>query len=338
MVALPLRSCARQLGRVAAFAAGVLLAFGPSLPVLLALRPRGHLHRRDHARAARGRVPLPRPPAPLAPGGDRRAARAQLRDQGDDVHHRSSWPARSSCRARCWREPAAAARGAARARGRVASAGRPGRGRSPRSPASSRSCSRRSSPTRAGSGTALYDGPRLLARPARRRPRRRAAGTSTSSCCSRDEWPVLLLGAVGAVVAFRRPTLLRAVPGLGLRALAGRLLVGGREVRLARAAPAAAADPARRRSACRRSGTRAARLARQGRPRGRRRSALAYVGLRLVVGQRRPPRRPARVPRLHPVLRRGQAGRRRGRARWPTAAARQAVTITVDSAEGATFP
>ena len=48
----------RQLGRAAAFAAAALLAFGPTLPVLLALRPRGHLRRGDHARAARRRVPL----------------------------------------------------------------------------------------------------------------------------------------------------------------------------------------------------------------------------------------------------------------------------------------
>ena len=33
------------IGRIAAFATAVLLAFGPELPVLLALRPRGHLRR-----------------------------------------------------------------------------------------------------------------------------------------------------------------------------------------------------------------------------------------------------------------------------------------------------
>ena len=38
----------------------------------------------------------------------------------------------------------------------------------------------------------------------------------------------------------------RRLPGLGLLRLAGRLLVGGREVRVARPAPAAARDPARR--------------------------------------------------------------------------------------------
>ena len=65
MVAMPyfLR---RQLGRVAAFTAAVLLAIGPVLPVLLALRPRGHLLRGDQPRAARGGVPLPRRAAALA--------------------------------------------------------------------------------------------------------------------------------------------------------------------------------------------------------------------------------------------------------------------------------
>ena len=59
MVAMPyfLR---RQLGRVAAFTAAVAARDRPVLPVLLALRPRGHLLRGDHARAARGRLPLPR--------------------------------------------------------------------------------------------------------------------------------------------------------------------------------------------------------------------------------------------------------------------------------------
>ena len=61
------------------------------------------------------------------------------------------------------------------------------------------------------------------------------------------EWPVLLLGLLGAVFAFRQPTRAARLPRVGVRAVAGDLLVGGREVRLARAAPAAAADPAGRR-------------------------------------------------------------------------------------------
>ena len=62
-----------------------------------------------------------------------------------------------------------------------------------------------------------------------------------------EEWPV-----IAARRGRRRrgvPPADRAarVPGLGLRAVAGDLLVGGREVRVAGPAPAAAADPARRR-------------------------------------------------------------------------------------------
>ena len=58
-----------------------------------------------------------------------------------------------------------------------------------------------------GRARALH-GARLLARPARGGPRRRVA-----DLLRRDpgfiEWPALLLGAIGAVVAIRRPTLLR---------------------------------------------------------------------------------------------------------------------------------
>ena len=61
-----------------------------------------------------------------------------------------------------------------------------------------------------------------------------------------EEWPVLLLGAVGAFVGVPPADGAARLPRLGVRALAGDLLVGGREVRVARPAPAAAADPARR--------------------------------------------------------------------------------------------
>ena len=61
-----------------------------------------------------------------------------------------------------------------------------------------------------------------------------------------EEWPALLLGAIGAIAALRRPTLLQAVPALGLRALARRLLLGERALQLAGAAPAAAPAAARR--------------------------------------------------------------------------------------------
>ena len=66
------------------------------------------------------------------------------------------------------------------------------------------------------------------------------------------------------------------------------------------------------------------------------RAGARLHGLRVRARQRGPPRRPARVPRLHPVLdrrrRRGAPDRRAGRA-----PRRQAEDL-VDSAEGATFP
>ena len=144
-----------------------------------------------------------------------------------------------------------------------------------------------------------------------RRPRRRAAvllrrravrRSSGRRCCSARSAPSS---------RSRRPTLLRAVPDLGLRALARRLLVGGREVRLARAAPAAAAAAARRR---RRAGDLGDARARWPASSALVAAALALAlrRLRLVVGQRRARRRPARVPRLHAVLDAGQGRRRPG--------------------------
>ena len=56
-----------QLGRVAAFAAAVGARVRAVLPVLQPLRARGHLHRLHHAGAARRHVPLPRAPAPHQP-------------------------------------------------------------------------------------------------------------------------------------------------------------------------------------------------------------------------------------------------------------------------------
>ena len=125
------------------------------------------------------------------------------------------------------------------------------------------------------------------------------------------EWPVLLLGAVGAVASLRRPTLLRAVPDLGLRGLADRLLVGGREVRLAGAAPAAAAAAAGRH---RRAGDLET-PAGAGTARSARSSwcRLRLRRLRLVPRQRRAPRRPARAAGLDAVVGGRQARRRRGR-------------------------
>ena len=146
------------------------------VPVLLALRPRGHLHRVDHARAAGGRVPLPGPPATPSPGADRRPAGAELRDQGVDVHHRVR---RRHVLPRCARVAARPA-AAAGARGRPR---RLGLGRWPRSSASSPSCSRPSSPTRAASGTGST--PAWSTGSASTTSAAAASrGSSTASCCS----------------------------------------------------------------------------------------------------------------------------------------------------------
>ena len=87
MVAMPyfLR---RQLGRVAAFTAAVLLAFGPSYLYF------SRFAREDIYFAAISFALLVvvfrflDEPKRWQPGADRRADRARLRDQGDDVHHR----------------------------------------------------------------------------------------------------------------------------------------------------------------------------------------------------------------------------------------------------------
>ena len=136
------------------------------------------------------------------------------------------------------------------------------------------------------------------------------------------EWPALLLGAVGAVVALRRPTLLRVFLIWAFVLSLRRLLVGGREVRLAGAAPAAAAAAAGR---DRRAGDlgRAPALVRRG-------SALAAaVGgvrlrrLRLVPRQRRAPRRPARAAGLDAVLGGGRSASPTRSSRRPTRRARR---------------
>ena len=71
--------------------------------------------------------------------------------------------------------------------------------------------------------------------------------TSTSSSCSRTSGRCCCSGCSARCFAFRQPNGAARVPRVGVRAVAGHLLVGGREVLLARAAPAAAADPAGRR-------------------------------------------------------------------------------------------
>ncbi len=308
MVALmyPLRSAARPDRRLRRRRAA---GDRPVVPVLLALRPRGHLHRRDHAGDARRHLPLLRRPAALAPGRVRRAAGRELRDQGDDVHHDLRGglvlPRRDRRAVAAGRLRARGADRAHPARDRLGAA-RLGRGRVPRR----LHAHLHDVPHAPERHLRALDRAGLLARPARRRPRRRVAG-------------LLLRPAVRARVAragarHRRrgagvppPHPAAAVPGVGVRAVADRLLVGGREVRLAGAAPAAAADPARGRRAAGDLGL-ASFAARQARP--RRDGARARLHrLRLRAGQRGPPRRPARVPRLDPVLDRRRRPRPRDR-------------------------
>ena len=130
------------------------------------------------------------------------------------------------------------------------------------------------------------------------------------------EWPVLLLGAVGAVAAFRRPTLLRLflvwafVLSLVVYSWAGEkfawLVLHPLLPLILLAGVGLQGIWAARRT-----------LARQGRAR-RHGAGAGLHGLRLRAGQRRPSRRPARVPRLHAVLDRrrrpGARDRRAGRA------------------------
>ena len=56
----------------------------------------------------------------------------------------------------------------------------------------------------------LHDSIAYWLEPARRGPRRGEAVLLRRSSCSAQEWPVLLLGLLGVVLAFRQPTVLRA--------------------------------------------------------------------------------------------------------------------------------
>ena len=147
------------------------------------------------------------------------------------------------------------------------------------------------------------------------------------------EWPVLLLGAVGAVVAFRRPTLLRLflvwafVVSLVVYSWAGEkfawlvlhplmplILLAGVGVQVDLGAPPA--------------------VVRRARPRRHRRRARLHR-LRVLPGQRRARRRPARVPRLHPVRHRRRARARRGDG---AGAKRPELNVTIDERGGRDVP
>ena len=173
-----------QLGRVGRVRRGGRARVRAVLPVLQPLRARGHLHRLHHAGAAGRHVPLPRAPAPPPAGADRRAARAQLRDQGVDVHHRLRRRHVLPRRARAARRGATACATRRWCAPSRRSAGRRGSGRSPRSRSSSRCSSPSSSPTRPGSGTASTTGS-TTGSPSTGPAAARRSGTSTSSSCSR---------------------------------------------------------------------------------------------------------------------------------------------------------
>ena len=278
----------------------------PDLPVLLALRPRGHLLRGDQPRAARGGVPLPRRAAALASGADRRADRARLRDQGDDVHRRLRG-------LHVLRDPAACARAAAgRPRGAVRSVGWEAWGGRSRRSRRLHAAVHGLPDQPPGLWDGLYEGIAYWLG-------QHGVGRGGEKpyfyvvVLFGEEWPVLLLGAVGAFVAFRQPTVLRAflvwafVLSLAIYSWAGEkfawlvlhpllplILLAGVGVQALWEA-------------------RGTRLGRAGWRRRRRRALRAG---RVVVGQRRAPRRPARAARLDAVLRGGQARGRRGRRRW----------------------
>ena len=234
-----------QLGRVAAFTAGALLAFGPSYLyfsrfarediyiacvtlAMLVVVFRFFDHPKRHHPAAFG-----------APAG------AVVRDQGDDVHHdlrgglvlpggdRGAGAARGLAARRADRADAAR-----RALGRLGV----GRDRVPR-----RLHRHLHDVLHQPEGhLRAVDGARLLARPARRRPRR-GAGVLLRRPAVRRRVAGAAARRRGRGGRLQAPDAAAAVPGVGVRGLAGRLLVGGREVRVADPAPAAAADPARRR-------------------------------------------------------------------------------------------
>ena len=271
-------------------------------------------------------------PRALPAGADRGADRARLRDQGDDVHHRLRRRSRSS---RCCSGASATAAGDTLARGQVGRLGGLGVGAGGvRGRLHADVHGLPHQPVGAVGRPPRRD--RLLARASTASAAAARSRTSTSSSCSAQEWPVLLLGLLGAVARVPAADGAARVPGVGVRAVAGDLLVGGREVRLARAAPAAAADPAGRPRGAGLWDARAA-DARQGRAGGRGGDRAATCRSRswwVNVDHRADPREllvstqsSEEVKRVEPTR-----SQRDGDASDPK------LSVTVDSAEGATFP
>ena len=331
----------RQIGRVAAFARRRAFAVGPTYLYF------SRFAREDiyFAAITLGLLVavfrfLDRP-APRPPGDHRRAAGAAVRHQGDDVHHRlrgdDVLPAGGARRAPAargdWRDGeivrAVAGRlgavglGAGHVRARVRAAVH-------RLPHQSRRAVGRHLRRAWTTGSA-----------SRRRPRRRALVLLPRGPVRRGVADRCCSARVGIVwSSLRHPTMLRAVPDLDVRGVAGRLLVGLGALRLAGDAPAAAAGAAGRRSACRRSGT-SARRAACGRAGSSRSSPASPTPATRRSSSTPARRRPARAGWSPRSPREDVKRRRRPRARQrPRATAQHGArySVTVDSGQGATFP
>ena len=241
--AVPAARAARPRGGVRRRRAARVRAL---LPVLLALRPRGHLHRVRDAGDAGGGLPLLRPPDAPSPGGVRRAC-SRCRFAIKETTFITIFVAGSFF--------LLAIAVQARREGSLRDA-----------PIVRTLLGVRWDDWAWGAIVFLgvytatlhdvlhepeghlrpLDGARLLARPARRRPRR-GAGVLLRRPAVRRRVAGAAARRGGRGGRVQAPDAAAAVPGVGVRGLAGRLLVGGREVRVAGPAPAAAADPARRR-------------------------------------------------------------------------------------------
>ena len=231
MIPMLLRRCAACSGAARRSPPAALLAFGPTLPVLLAASPArtstspaitlGADRRRSCASST-----APRKYHPAMIGA---LLAAVVRDQGDDVHHglrdglvlprsRSRCrPARRRSGARCSGVGLGGlGLGAGRLRGRLHAALHD----VPDAP-------------RRALGRHLH-GPEVLARPAGRRPRRRAAVVLHRRADRRSSGRRCCFGAIGAVSLWQaRARCFAAFLIWDFLLSLGRLLVGGREVRLA---------------------------------------------------------------------------------------------------------
>ena len=245
-----------QLGRVAAFSAAVALAFGPVLPVLQPLRARGHLHRLHHAAllvVTFRFLERPRRHQPALIGALLALSFATKESTFITVFVAGTFFIAALA---LQVAPARLPRRAAGAHRRGASGGRRGSWGLAAFALVFTVLFTVFLTNPGGLWDGIYEGLKYWL--AQHGPGRgEKEWYFYIVVLFAEEWPALLLGAVGAVATLRRPTLLRAFLIWDFAALARRLLVGERALLVARAAPAAAAAAAGRRSASRRSGTRA---------------------------------------------------------------------------------